>query len=112
MSATALNVRLDSLFDSLKQTQLLITRLGKSSTQTKPTLSNQEDGDARVELTAEIHQSLKEQEEDFELLRQEAEDQTATAGWVSISKRRDSEKEKDRTDVAAQVTRLGEELRM
>ena len=112
MSATSLNLRLDSLFDSLKQTELLITRLSKSTPQAKTASPNQEDGDARIELTADIHQSLKEQEEDFELLRQEAEDQTSTIGWVSASRPRGNEKEQDRTDVAAQINRLGEELKI
>lgn len=65
----------------------------------------------RVELSAEIHQNLKEQEEEFELLRQEVEDQTDCGNWTSAARRRDSEADKERTALVAQVTRLGEDLR-
>ena len=65
-----------------------------------------------MELSAEIHQSLKEQEEDFELLRQEVEDQTNTSSWSSSARRRDSGKNSQRRDLAAQVTRLSEDLKM
>ena len=113
MSTQALNARLTSLFDSLKQTQQLITRLSKFPAQSGSSSSNKRDeGDARVELGAEIHQSLKEQEEEFESLRQEVEDQTNTSSWSSSARRRDSIKDSQRTDLAAQVTRLGEDLKM
>lgn len=65
----------------------------------------------RVELSAEIHQSLKEQEEEFELLRQEVEDQTDRGSWTSAARRRDSEADKERTALVAQITRLEEDLR-
>ena len=112
MTTQALNARLTSLFESLKQTQQLITRLSKFPAQPGSTPSNLDEGDARVELGAEIHQSLKEQEEDFELLRQEVEDQTNTSSWSSSARRRDSPKDSQRTDLAAQITRLGEDLKM
>ena len=112
MSTQALNARLTTLFESLKQTQQLITRLSKFPAQPGSTPSNVDEGDARVELGAEIHQSLKEQEEEFELLRQEVEDQTNTSSWSSSARRRDSAKDSQRTDLAAQITRLGEDLKM
>ena len=112
MNTQALNARLTPLFESLKQTQQLITRLSKYPAQPGSSSSNLDEGDARVELGAEIHQSLKEQEEEFELLRQEVEDQTNTSSWSSSARRRDSVKGSQRTDLAAQVTRLGEDLKM
>ena len=112
MNAQALQARLTPLFDSLKQTQQLITRLSKLPYTPGSSPSNLEEGDARVELSAEIHQSLKEQEEDFELLRQEVEDQTNSSSWASNARRRDSGREREKTDLAAQVTRLGEDLKM
>ena len=113
MSTQALNARLTSLFESLKQTQHLITRLSKFPAQPGSSSSNNlDEGDARVELGAEIHQSLKEQEEEFELLRQEVEDQTDTSSRSSSARRRDSVKDSQKTDLAAQVTRLGEDLKM
>lgn len=112
MNAQALNARLPTLFESLKQTQQLISRLSKLPAQPGSSPSSPEEGDARVELGAEIHQSLKEQEEDFELLRQEFEDQTNVSGWSSGAKRRDSARDREKTDLASQVTRLGEDLKM
>ena len=112
MSSQPLYARLAPLFESLKKTQQLITRLSKFPVQPGSGSSNLDEGDARVELGAEIHQSLKEQEEDFELLRQEVEDQTITSNWSSSARRRDSEKDSQRTDLAAQITRLGEDLKM
>lgn len=112
MTTQALNARLTPLFESLKQTQQLITRLSKFPAQPGTSPSNPDEGDARLELSAEIHQSLKEQEEDFELLRQEVEDQTNTSGWSSSTRRRDSGKDSQKTDLGAQFTRLGEDLKM
>ncbi len=112
MNAQALNARLTPLFESLKQTQQLISRLSKLPTQLGSSPSDPEDGDARVELSAEIHQSLKEQEEDFELLRQEVEDQTNSSDWSSSARRRGSGRDKEKTDLASQITRLGEDLKM
>ncbi len=112
MSAQNISSRLTTLFNSLKQTQQLITRLSKLPAQPGASPSNPEDGDVRVELSAEIHQSLKEQEEDYELVRQEAEDLTNSSSWSSAARRRDSGRERERTDLASQVTRLGEGLKM
>ena len=112
MTAQALNARLTPLFDSLKQTQQLINRLSKFPAHPGASPSSSDEGDALVELSAEIHQGLKEQEEEFELLRQEVEDQTNTSGWLSSTRRRDSAKDSQRTDLAAQITRLGEDLKL
>lgn len=112
MTTQALNARLTHLFESLKQSQQLISRLSKLPTQPGASSSAPDGGDARAELSAEIHQSLKEQEEDFELLRQTVEDQTNVSSWSSSARRRDSGKENQRVDLAAQITRLGEDLKM
>lgn len=112
MTTQAFNARLTPLFDSLKQTQQLTTRLSKFPAQPGASASNPDEGGARVELSAEIHQGLKEQEEDFELLRQEVEDQTSTSSWSSSVRRRDIGKDSQKTDLAAQITRLGDDLKM
>ncbi|KAL8973173.1 MAG: hypothetical protein Q9183_000136 [Haloplaca sp. 2 TL-2023] len=106
MSVQRLNKRLEPLFETHKQTAQLIQRLSKLPTTSGSNSTDPEAGDARLELSTEIHQSLKEQEEDFELLRQEVEDQTNTASWTSAARRRDSEKERERIDLAARVARL------
>ncbi|KAL8791541.1 MAG: hypothetical protein Q9195_005869 [Heterodermia aff. obscurata] len=108
MSSRNLNAQLRSLFETHKQTLQLINRLAKLQIQPG---SSALTSDARIELGAEIHQSLKEQEEGFELLRQEVEDSTINSGWVSATRRKHSDKERDRTDLATQVTRLGENLK-
>ena len=108
MKPQSLDVRLTRLYESLKQTQQLITRLSKLSAQPGSIPSNPEEGDARLELGAEIHQGLKEQEEDLESLRQEVDD------CIDSSRREDSGRErlKGKTNLAAQVARLDEDLKM
>ncbi|KAL9604847.1 MAG: hypothetical protein Q9219_000295 [cf. Caloplaca sp. 3 TL-2023] len=104
MSAQTLITRLQPLRDAHQKTLQLIHRLSKLSA----SLDSEADDD-RVELSSEIHQHLKEQEEDFEILRQEFEDQTNTASWASAVRRRDSDRGRVQTDLAAEVTRLGED---
>lgn len=112
MSVHNLSARLGPLFDVHKQTVHLIQRLSKLPAGPGASSLDPEAGDARLDLSTEIHQSLKEQEEEFELLRQEVEDLTNTTGWASAARRRDSEIERERTDLAAQVARLGEDLKL
>ncbi|KAL8700108.1 MAG: hypothetical protein Q9224_001109 [Gallowayella concinna] len=112
MSVQILSARLQPLCDAHKQTLHQIHRLSKSTAAPGSSSLDPEAGGARLELSTEIHQSLKEQQEVFELLRQEVEDQTNTARWTSSARRRDSGKEKERTDLAAQIARLGEDLKL
>ncbi|KAL8643026.1 MAG: hypothetical protein Q9228_000371 [Teloschistes exilis] len=109
MSVQSLNARLQPLFDAHKQTVHLIQRLSKSPATPGSNSLDPDAINARLELSTEIHQSLKEQEEEFELLRQEIEDQTS---WTTAARRRNNEKERERTDLAAQVARLGEDLKI
>lgn len=109
MTATAqLSTQLSQLSDSLKSTNALISRLAKLSFQpgSEP-LS--ETGSVRIELAQDIHDSLKQLEEDLELLKQEAEDLTAAS--TGSVRRRDSEREREKARLSAQVARLGEDLR-
>jgi len=109
MTTQELNARLTVLFDAHKQTLHLINRLAKLPSQPGIESLNPESTEARLELGADIHQSLKEQEEDFELLRQEIEDQTS-ASLTTAARRKDSERERETTDLLARVSRLGENL--
>ena len=111
MNAHPSEVRLTAAFESLKQIQQLITRLSKLPIQPNSNLANSDEWDARIELGAEIHQRLKEEEEDFELIRQEIEDQTTTSTWSSAGRPRNSVRERADADLAAQVTRLREDLK-
>ncbi|KAI4260416.1 MAG: hypothetical protein LQ352_000278 [Teloschistes flavicans] len=109
MSVRSLNARLQPLFDAHRQTVHLTQRLSKTPATSASNSSDPDAINAPLELSAEIHQSLKEQEEEFELLRQEIEDHTS---WTAAAKRRNNEKERERTDLAAQVARLGEDLKI
>ena len=111
MSAHPSEARLTAAFESLKQIQQLITRLSKLPAQPGSNFANSDEWDARIELGAEIHQRLKEEEEDFELIRQEIEDQTTTSTWSSAGRPRNSERERADADLTAQVTRVGEDLK-
>ncbi|MCJ1470953.1 hypothetical protein MMC07_009601 [Pseudocyphellaria aurata] len=111
MTTQKLNTRLTPLFEAHKQTVHLIHRLFKLPAKAGLSPQNPEAGDVRVELSAEILQNLKKQEEEFELLRQEVEDQTDRGSWISAAKRRDSGTVNERTALAARITRLGEDLR-
>lgn len=101
MNTSKFNARIISVYDAHKKTIQLIQRLSK--------LPASDTHDARVELGTEIHQNLNEQEEDFELLRQEFEDHADWENWAV--RRRGSEIDRERTTFAAHITRLGEDLR-
>lgn len=116
MSSQSLSSRLQTLSDTYRLTLELIQRLQKL-----PSIpgSGSSSVDPRVELATEIHQSLKEQEDSLEIIRQEADDGTAesVAGggrWVgggSVIKRRESAREEERERNAATIARLGEDLK-
>ena len=62
-----------------------------------------------MELSAEIHESLKSIEEDLELLRQEVED--VVGDGTGIGRRKDSKTEGERSRLAVLLARLTEDLR-
>lgn len=101
---TSLTSQLAQLSDSLKATNALTTRLSKLSFQpgSEP-LSNS--SSVRIELAQDIHDSLKQLEEDLELLKQEAEDPQHS------SRRRDSVRDGEKVRIQAQIARLDEDLR-
>ena len=102
-----LSSRLKFLSDSHKETVRLIQRLSNFS----PPTATAEDNETRLELGADIHQSLKDQDEELELLRQGTEDLFSADTWSS-TRRRDSEKNKDRVALVTQVDRLAEDLKL
>ena len=109
MSVADIQIRLRPLFEENKRISALTTKLAKLSAPADGAVP--EEGESRVELSAEIHQSLKDLEEDFEGLKQEADDLTATA-TATAARRRDPAKEQERVAVATQVGRLGEDIRL
>ena len=75
MSASTLQLahQLTALTDALKTTNTLITRLARLSFQPGSEPLDTENS-VRIELAQDIHDSLKQLEEDLELLQQEVDD--------------------------------------
>lgn len=111
MSVEEIRTRLGPLLRSHIETLQLINRLARFPARTGASDPTHSSTNAREELGAEIHQNLKELDEDFELLQQDAEDLAPGLTWTSGARRIDGERERERTDIAAQVARLGENLR-
>jgi hypothetical protein len=103
-----LTTRLTALSESNKAVQQLIQRLAKLDFQPGSQPLNADEGDVRLELSAEIHESLKGLEEDLELLRQEVED---FVGAGTSGRRRDSVRDGERSRLAVLLARLTEDLR-
>ncbi len=110
MTASDPSVRLKAISDASSSVSKLIARLAKVATADAPA----EEPDARTELSAEIHQTLKELDEEFELAKQEAEDLIGAGGWTATSRRGTSERDRDRdrVSVVTQVERVGDELKL
>ncbi|PSN69671.1 hypothetical protein BS50DRAFT_571042 [Corynespora cassiicola Philippines] len=104
-----LTTRLNALSDSNKSILQLIQRLAKLDFQPGSLPLNSEEGDVRLELSAEIHESLKQIEEDLELLKQEVEDVLQAGG--NALRRRDSSRESERSRLAVLLARLTEDLK-
>jgi protein transport protein SEC20 len=105
-----LTTRLTALTESNKSVGQLIQRLAKLDFQPGSQPLNGEEGDVRLELSAEIHESLKSIEEELELLRQEVED-VLQQGSGGFGKRRDSSREGERSRLAVLLARLTEDLK-
>lgn len=116
MSALEINTRLKALSEANRNISQLVARLSKLSTpdsQNKDLASLAEnESQVRADLSTEIHQGLKELEEDFELARQEAEDLYLSSNWNAGARRSTTEKDRERITIATQVERLGEELKL
>jgi protein transport protein SEC20 len=104
-----LTTRLNTLSESNKALGQLIQRLAKLDFQPGSQPLGTEEGDVRLELSAEIHESVKGLEEDLELLRQEVED--VVGGTNSSARRRDSRNEAERSRLAVLLARLTEDLK-
>lgn len=114
MASQSLSARLQALADTYKNTLTLIQRLQKLPS-TPGTFSNA-DSDPRLELSSEIHQSLKEQEDELETLRQEVDGASThfLGGYVGGGsvRRRNSEQVHEMERIAAMVAKLSEDLKM
>ncbi|KAF2634172.1 Sec20-domain-containing protein [Massarina eburnea CBS 473.64] len=121
----ALTSRLTALSDQNKAIQQLIQRLAKLDFQPGSQPLHSEEGDIRLELSAEIHESLKGVEEDLELAKQEVEDFVGTGARDSIANsafgvrrsdsrkdsERETEKQSERSRLAVLLARLTEDLK-
>lgn len=105
----ALTSRLNTVSESNKAILQLIHRLSKLDFQPGAVPLNAEEGDVRLELSAEIHESLKQLEEELELLRQEVEDVIQRPGLTL--RRRDSARENETSRLAVLLARLTEDLK-
>ncbi len=103
MSLQALQERLSALQNTTKQVEELIQRLANIKFQPGSIPLDDEDGDVSAELSSEIHQTLKEQAEDLELLDQEVQDLPPG--------RPGSDRERDKAELGSRVTRAGQELK-
>jgi len=104
MSLQALQERLTALQNTNKQVEELIHRLANIKFQPGSIPLDDEDGDVSAELSSEIHQTLKEQAEDLELLDQEVQDLP--------SGRPGSDRENDKAELSTRVTRASQELKL
>lgn len=105
----SLTTRLTALSDANKANGQLIQRLAKLDFQPGSQPLDNDEEDVRLELSAEIHESLKNIEEELELLKQEVEDVVGNTG--SIGRRRDSRTEGERSRLAVLLARLTEDLK-
>ena len=112
MSGSEIHARLKTLFEANRATSQLILKLGKLGPPAESGGGTDEESESRVELGAEILQNLRSLEEDFEIVKQEAEDITSNSNWGSSARRKDSDRDRDRVTIVTQVERLGEDLKL
>jgi protein transport protein SEC20 len=118
MSSQQLFVRLDALQTSIKESLQLIQRL---ATLRPDDVDNQDttSDSFRADLAAEIHDGLKQQEEDLEMINQDVEDVVSLAGPDGRYSRRsghivrrDEERDRENADLLSRSSRIGEELKL
>ncbi|KAF2204471.1 Sec20-domain-containing protein [Delitschia confertaspora ATCC 74209] len=107
----SLTQRLTTLSEQNKTIIQLIQRLARLDFQPGSLPLGSNDGDPRLELSAEIHESLKGIEEELELLRQEVEDVVQQGPTGIAGRRRDSVREQEKSRLAILLARLTEDLR-
>lgn len=115
-STSQLAASLASVTDSLKSTNTLITRLARLTFPPGAEPLDDEGNSVRIELAQDIHEGLKQLEEDLELLRGDIEDSTPVAkapatGRLRSGSVRHSSKGQEHERLGAQVVRLGEDLK-
>lgn len=112
MSVHEITTRLKHLSETNRALQPRIFSLAKLSTSETQASDFGNESKLRVELSTEIHQELKDLDEEFELIKQEAEDITTTGSWSSGARRANEDRDRERVTIAGQVERLGEDLKL
>ena len=111
MNAELLYNRFESLSDLLKQTQSLIYRLSKLHSQSPSTLESDEPV-ARTDLSEEIHQNLKDLEQEFDLLQLDIEDTSNDSDRPRLGHASQDQGDWEKLELGPQVIKLGEDLKM
>ena len=119
-SSQQIFVRVDALQTSIKETLQLIQRLATLHPDDSDTNSQEALGDTyRADLAAEIHDGLKQHEEEFEMIQQDTEDIVGVASHDTRSRRsgnhvtkRDQERERESAELLARTSKLSEDLRL
>lgn len=123
MAQAELYNRLNALQDSIKQTSQLIVKLARSQPSNGSGLEltatgTSESSDTQTSLSTDIHEALKQSEEDLELLQQDIEDlapptqQNSSFRRVERPNVRVSEKERQYAQYSATCSRISEELKL
>lgn len=111
MNADSLHDRFETLSDLLKQTQSLIYRLSKLHSQS-PSLSEPDDPVARTDLSEEIHQNLKDLEQEFVLFQLDVEDTSNGSDRPRLGHGSQDQGDWEKPDLGPQVIKFGEDLKM
>lgn len=115
MSLDTISQRLSTLQDTIKSVSQLVQRLAKlqPSSTSSDELSGEE---ARADLAAEIQESLRQAEDEHELLKQDVEDMTSPGvESMTSSFRRSGTHQPDNSETAlvrSESERTGEKLKM
>jgi len=104
MSFEAVSERLTALQESNKQLKTLIERLATIKFQPGSIPLENDEDNAMGELSAEIHQTIKDQDDDFELLQEEVFDLDTGKPGSKLEQHRDS--------LAQSIKRSIKELRL
>jgi protein transport protein SEC20 len=102
----SLEERLNVLHEAHRVTLQLINRLANLKFQPGSLSLDNEEGNIRTELTTEIHENLKKEDEELEILKQEVQD------TAESSARRDARKEQEQKRLTVQVARIVDDFKI
>ena len=114
MASQSLSDRLEALSDTYQNTIILIQRLRELPS--TPGTSSDTEPDVRVELSTEIHQSLKEHENELGSLQHEAEDEVDSLGLSASflsggGRRKNGDQISEKEEIRIAIVDLGRQLK-